>query len=271
MQAGSVIARVGPPEKAGVVVRFDVTRGKAAVVVLVDPSGKVLPVGATVVTNGGATTVVGFDGETVFAGSVAGERGGSDHAQYRPEHGDLPRAFQLRSRAWHDAARVSAADLSMKPPIKLAVKRIVRALLVCLAWPICSPAIGAGAPPTSSVVATGLNFGIYRATAGPVAFTGTIHVLCSGGPAMFTVALTGGSSGSVTTRQMRASNGAVLRYQLYLDAARTQPWGDGASRPGRRTDHRNRRDADHLYGLLFSGQHAPAGQVTDTVQAILNY
>jgi len=64
VQAGSVIARVRPPEKAGVVVRFDVTRGKAAVVVLVDPSGKVLPVGATVVTNGGATTVVGFDGET---------------------------------------------------------------------------------------------------------------------------------------------------------------------------------------------------------------
>jgi spore coat protein U-like protein len=154
--------------------------------------------------------------------------------------------------------------------MNLAVKRIVRALLVCLAWPICSPAIGAGAPPACSVVATGLNFGIYRATAGPVAFTGTIHVLCSGGPAMFTVALTGGSSGSVTTRQMRASDGAVLRYQLYLDAARTQPWGDGAS--GRVAGPITGTAATlTVYGLLFSGQHVPAGQVTDTVQAILNY
>jgi spore coat protein U-like protein len=132
-------------------------------------------------------------------------------------------------------------------------------------------AVPAGAvPPVCSVTATGLNFGVYRASNGPVAFTGDIRVQCSGGAATFTVALTAGSSGNIALRQMHAGNGAVLRYQLYLDAARTRPWGDGII-GGIAGPVTGTSVELTVYGLLFAGQHVPAGQVVDTVQAILNY
>jgi spore coat protein U-like protein len=69
---------------------------------------------------------------------------------------------------------------------------------------------------------------------------------------------------------MRAGDGALLRYRLYLDAVRTQPWDDGAS--GRVAGSTTGTSATlTVFGLLLSGQHVPAGQVTDTVRAILNY
>jgi spore coat protein U-like protein len=144
------------------------------------------------------------------------------------------------------------------------------ALCVLLTSLSASSLAQGAAPPACSVVATGLSFGIYRSTAGPVTFTGQIHVQCSGGPASFTVALTAGSSGLIATRQMRAANGTVLRYQLYLDAARMRPWGDGAT-GGIAGPITGTSATLTVYGLLFSGQHVPAGQVTDTVQAILSY
>jgi spore coat protein U-like protein len=136
---------------------------------------------------------------------------------------------------------------------------------------LCRLAPMAGAvPPMCSAMASGLNFGTYRATGGPVAFTGTIHVLCHGGNATFTVALTAGSSGNVAMRQMQVSNGTALRYQLYLDPARTQVWGDGAA--GRIAGPITGTSVQlTVYGLLFGGQHVPAGRANDTVQAILNY
>src|SRR6185312_1709369 len=51
-----------PPEKSGVLVRFDVRSSHAAIGVLTDGSGKPLPVGAAV-THGDGETVVGYDGE----------------------------------------------------------------------------------------------------------------------------------------------------------------------------------------------------------------
>jgi len=145
-----------------------------------------------------------------------------------------------------------------------------RALFVLLAaLRGIAPAHGA-MPPSCSISGTGLNFGLYRATNGPVAFTADIHVQCFGGPATFTVALTGGSSGNPRMRQMRASDGTVLRYQLYLDAARTRPWGDEAQ-GGIAGPLTSAAATLTVYGLVFGGQHVPAGQMIDTVQAILSY
>lgn len=149
------------------------------------------------------------------------------------------------------------------------MKRHAGSVVLLLALYAVSPAGGAP-PPSCSVVASGLNFGIYTATSGPVAFTGEIHVQCSGGPATFTVALTAGSSGNASMRQMHAADGRVVRYQLYLDAARTRPWGDGGI-GGIGGPFTSSATTLTVYGLLFSGQRVPTGQVTDTVQAILSY
>lgn len=149
------------------------------------------------------------------------------------------------------------------------VKRCSALAVLTLAL-YAAPPSGAAPPPSCSVSASGLNFGIYTATSGPVGFTGEILVRCSGGPATFTVALTAGSSGNAAMRQMRTSDGRVVRYQLYLDAARTRPWGDGAS-GGIAGPITSSATTLTVYGLLFSGQHVPTGQVTDTVQAILSY
>jgi spore coat protein U-like protein len=149
------------------------------------------------------------------------------------------------------------------------VKRLARSAVLVLTLHAASPA-SATPPPSCSVAASGLNFGVYTATSGPVAFTGEIHVQCSGGPGTFTVALTAGSSGNATMRQMRAADGRVVRYQLYLDPARTRPWGDGAN-GGIAGPFSSSAMTLTVYGLLFSGQHVPAARVTDTVQAILSY
>jgi outer membrane usher protein len=104
VQAGSMLALVRPPEKSGVVVRFDLTRGKAAIVILVDGAGKLLPVGASVVANGGAPTVVGYDGETYLQdlqpdNDIAVTLPGPSlcHASFKfaPEAGAIPRIGPL--------------------------------------------------------------------------------------------------------------------------------------------------------------------------------
>lgn len=145
----------------------------------------------------------------------------------------------------------------------LAVPSLASALI--LSW-----TAAAAPPPSCSVAASGLNFGVYTATSGPLAFTGEIDVRCVGGAATFTVALTAGSSGNTNARAMRSAMGGALRYQLYLDAARRRPWGDGATGgvAGPITSTAARLI---VHGLVFGGQHIPAGQLIDTVQAILSY
>jgi spore coat protein U-like protein len=66
------------------------------------------------------------------------------------------------------------------------------------------------------------------------------------------------------------ADGRVVRYQLYLDPARTRPWGDGAA-GGIAGPVASSATTLTVYGLLFGGQRVPTGQVTDTVQAILSY
>lgn len=103
VQAGITSARVRPPEKSGVVLRFDMSRGAAAVVVLTDAAGKFLPLGSTAVVNGtGAPVVVGFDGETYLQdlhpdNTVAVTRSGASggtcqaHFAFVPEPDSIPR------------------------------------------------------------------------------------------------------------------------------------------------------------------------------------
>ncbi|VWC94405.1 lipoprotein [Burkholderia lata] len=78
-----------------------------------------------------------------------------------------------------------------------------------------------------NISATNVSFGTASVLSGALAATGSITAQCTNGDA-WKIALNGGSSGSVTARQMqRGGGGGTIGYGLYTDAARSIAWGDG--------------------------------------------
>ncbi len=100
-------------------------------------------------------------------------------------------------------------------------------LAILLAAFLGPPAFGA----TCTVSSSGVAFGTYNALAHRSAETiGQVTVSCSGTQGetvSFTVSLTTTSEGSAV-RRVRGRERS-LRYELYLDAGRTQVWGAGTS------------------------------------------
>lgn len=94
----------------------------------------------------------------------------------------------------------------------------------------------AGAQAQSCVVnATPLAFGSYVSPQGPrVDSSATVQVRCTptylllACQVSYTLSLSAGQSPSGGVRRLSAGAG-LLRYDLYSDAARTQPWGDGGA------------------------------------------
>jgi spore coat protein U-like protein len=77
--------------------------------------------------------------------------------------------------------------------------------------------------------------------------------------------LSTGSSGSYAARTLR-SGAFELPYNLYLDAARTQVWGDGSA--GTFTDSPNPGNVTRtipVYGRIPPLQDAAAGTYSDTI------
>jgi spore coat protein U-like protein len=77
-----------------------------------------------------------------------------------------------------------------------------------------------------SVSASGVAFSVYNPFSGaPTNATGTVTVNCSQFFGAYTIAINAG--GSLSNRWMLFGSGS-LAYQLYVDAAHTTVWGDGA-------------------------------------------
>lgn len=112
--------------------------------------------------------------------------------------------------------------------------------------------------------AVGPAFGTYDTlSSAPLDAAGTISYQCS--PPKPTVQISTGSSGSYSARTMR-SGAATLRYNLYLDAARTMVWGDGST--GTFTDSPNPGNVTRsipVYGRIPANQDAAAGSYSDTI------
>lgn len=88
------------------------------------------------------------------------------------------------------------------------------------------PGGASAAPSCTFVVASDLAFGAYDPfAAAPLDSTTTFQYRCPKGQ-ILRVTLDAGSSGSFAWRALR-QGAEVLRYNLYLDAARTTVWGDG--------------------------------------------
>jgi len=121
-----------------------------------------------------------------------------------------------------------------------------------------------------TVAASGVAFGIYNPTVSTATrSSGTILVSCtvSSGHNPVTVALSTGASGNFASRTM-TSGTDTLSYNLYLDAAYTQVWGDGTG--GSLTDtqyvtHGHPAFSATVYGSIPALQSPGAGVFTDTI------
>jgi spore coat protein U-like protein len=135
-------------------------------------------------------------------------------------------------------------------------------LLASVALLICAPQ---GWAAKCTISSSGLNFGVYDSlsvinTNG----TGTLSVDCNGQRIPHTIALSEGISGSFSPRTM-ASGVRRLQYNLYIDAARTNVWGDGIA-AGTSTLAGEATTAIYtVYGRIPSQQKASAGIYTDNI------
>ena len=86
-----------------------------------------------------------------------------------------------------------------------------------------------GAAVHCTVSASGLSFGRYTPGT-PLSndSTATLSLTCSSpAPMPMPVRLSIALEGAAAPRQLAGTGGHGLRYQLYVDAARSIPWGDG--------------------------------------------
>ena len=127
----------------------------------------------------------------------------------------------------------------------------------------------------SYVAAAGVSFGSYDVFAGgPTDSAGSVSYSCMGG-ATVTITLSIGNAPSYNPRRMLRAGGGQLSYNLYLDAARTTIWGDGAG--GVTAQYGPIMPADGvtvvvpIFGRIPAAQDVPVGVYTDSITATINF
>ena len=149
---------------------------------------------------------------------------------------------------------------------------VLSALALCSAQP-------ALAALSCSVTAVGVVFPSYNGLSSPSSYTygsGSVTVSCLN--LLFatpvTVAMTKGSAASYNPRTMLFGSYA-LNYNLYIDSAYTQIWGDGTGGSVSKSDTIGGLLGSSLtytvYGRLPGGQNVAAGAYSDTVFVTVIY
>jgi spore coat protein U-like protein len=133
---------------------------------------------------------------------------------------------------------------------------------------------------TCSIASDGAAFGGYDALRQEsVSAVGSITVTCRADvketEVGYEIVLGAGRSQDFTQRVM-TSDAAVMRYNLYTDAARTTVWGDGSGATATVTDSYlagagPERRSYSVYGLIPGGQNLNAGSYGDTVVVTVIY
>jgi spore coat protein U-like protein len=140
------------------------------------------------------------------------------------------------------------------------------------------PGLRAEAASNCSLVSfSGISFGAHDPSeARSVTQVGTVTLRCvqtGAAPALpVAIDLSAGNSGTYAVRQLR--NGThKLRYNLYLDAACTQTWGNGTGSSGHYILFPSASGETTLtiYGQILPGQSSTAGSYSDSISVTVNY
>jgi spore coat protein U-like protein len=135
----------------------------------------------------------------------------------------------------------------------------------------------AAAPPNCQWRATSpVAFGAYDVfSAAQDDAVGSLTYRCNGRSASpITIDLSTGGSGTYAPRRMTRAGVETLDYNLYLDATRTQIWGNatgGTLRYGPLDPPDNTNVLVNIYGRIPAGQDKSAGNYTDTIVATINF
>jgi spore coat protein U-like protein len=128
--------------------------------------------------------------------------------------------------------------------------------------------------PSCTISVTSVAFGTYNVfTSTADDSTGTITYRCNSAAANISVSLSNGSSTTFSPRTLRQGS-ETLQYNLYLNAARTQIWGDGTGGTSVYTQANPPNNSNvnlTIYGRIPAQQDVSAGNYTDTVSAVINF
>lgn len=155
----------------------------------------------------------------------------------------------------------------MKRPLakpRTSAHRALRGALAALALAAAAAPAPAEAQQACLGGAGGLAFGTYDPfSSAPLDSTSTIFALCPAGRTV-RISIDAGHSRSFAARTLR-SGSEVLRYNLYLDAARTVVWGDGTGGSSVRTSGGGLVVAT-VYGRIPPGQDPVVGAYRDVIR-----
>ncbi|MBV8601700.1 MAG: spore coat protein U domain-containing protein [Candidatus Eremiobacteraeota bacterium] len=151
----------------------------------------------------------------------------------------------------------------------------MRRLLIALLW-LCVGPVPADAVPNGTCdfhSVTSPRFGEYDPLSSiRTTTTGQISYQCNKTPPI-RIRISAGNSGSYAQRKMRGP-ASDLGYNLYLDAANTQIWGDGTGGSSVYGPVEVNNDAPvtvTMYGTIPPRQSAGAGSYTDVLVVTIDF
>jgi spore coat protein U-like protein len=134
---------------------------------------------------------------------------------------------------------------------------------------IGSMAVSATEPVACAISANPLNFGIYIGVA--LSATATLAVTCTSTTPYYVNLDNGMQSKCCWSNQMIGPGGKLLNYQLFQDAARTNPWWNTVNVDGQAGTGTGANQSLTVYGLTFGGQMVTPGAYADTVVVKITY
>jgi spore coat protein U-like protein len=153
-------------------------------------------------------------------------------------------------------------------------RTLVRVLIVAASVWLLSTTSAFAQSPSCTISTTSVAFGNYNVfTTTPDDSNGTISYRCNSSAVNISISLSDGSSSTFSPRTLRKV-GEVLSYNLYLNAARTQIWGNGTGGTSvytRANPPNNSNVNVTVYGRIPAQQDVSAGNYSDTVSAVINF
>jgi len=175
---------------------------------------------------------------------------------------------------------VSPGDLKRMPLIPSVIRTRRGASSTVAVLLACSSPPSYALLQSCSVSATALSFGAYDPTSATARdSTGTVTVTCTatllGLSASWDILLSTGNSGSFAPRRM-FSGGNSLQYNLYINAGRTQVWGDATGGTAKESDSQflvigTSQYSYTTYGRIPALQDLAPGTYTDSITVTVNY